>query len=245
MIILIFLGLIGLFVFLVKYVVPVESRKVEEPKPFDIDFESSEKEPSIVVFDVETTGFPMDYDAKASDVDNWPRITQFAWLVLDEDFNLINEESHYIKIPADVDIQKGAERVTGITKDFLNEHGKEIEPILEKFYNHVREVDNVVAHNLSFDKKVVESEYFRIKKKRPFTGKFGICTMKRGTSFCELPKPYGNGYKWPKLEELAEECYGGHYTPILLEKGHNALYDAKVTAKCLVHLVILDYISLK
>ena len=33
--------------------------------------------------DTETTGLPKEYDAPYTDIDNWPRLVQLAWIVYD------------------------------------------------------------------------------------------------------------------------------------------------------------------
>ena len=46
-----------------------------------------------VFFDTETTGLPNDYDAPASDTDNWPRIVQLAWALTDKSGNEVRAQS--------------------------------------------------------------------------------------------------------------------------------------------------------
>ena len=48
-------------------------------------------------FDTETTGLPANWKAPVTDVDNWPRVTQLAWQVYDEDGKLIRERCELIK----------------------------------------------------------------------------------------------------------------------------------------------------
>jgi hypothetical protein len=40
-------------------------------------------------FDTETTGIPANYKAPASDFGNWPRLVQVAWLLVDEEANVV------------------------------------------------------------------------------------------------------------------------------------------------------------
>jgi DNA polymerase-3 subunit alpha len=48
-------------------------------------------------FDTETTGLPLDYKAPLSDSDNRPRMVQIAWVIYDDDFNLVKEQNYLIK----------------------------------------------------------------------------------------------------------------------------------------------------
>ena len=44
-----------------------------------------------IFFDTETTGFPRNWKAPVTDVDNWPRMVQIAWMVYDEMGNKLRD----------------------------------------------------------------------------------------------------------------------------------------------------------
>ena len=48
-------------------------------------------------FDTETTGKALNFKAPASDLNNWPRITQLGWQLYDKDEKLISEKGVLIK----------------------------------------------------------------------------------------------------------------------------------------------------
>ncbi len=48
-------------------------------------------------FDTETTGLPQRWNAPVTDVDNWPRLVQLAWIMCDDKGNIIEERSDIIK----------------------------------------------------------------------------------------------------------------------------------------------------
>lgn len=48
-------------------------------------------------FDTETTGLPRDYNAPTSDVDNWPRVVQIAWVVADDTGKELRVQSDIIR----------------------------------------------------------------------------------------------------------------------------------------------------
>jgi DNA polymerase III alpha subunit (gram-positive type) len=50
-----------------------------------------------LVFDTETTGLPLNYNAPLSDSDNWPRMVQIAWQLHDEEGKLIENQDYIIK----------------------------------------------------------------------------------------------------------------------------------------------------
>lgn len=100
------------------------------------------------------------------------------------------------------------------------------------FVTALRQCDTVVAHNLDFDQGVLQHEYQQ--RGADFTEigcllrQKGICTMKRTVQLCRLPSKHGNGYKWPRLEELYNVLTGE--TPQLAL--HDALNDVKVMKRC-------------
>lgn len=62
---------------------------------------------------------------------------------------------------------------------------------------------------------------------------FSYDTMKRTTSYCAIPKPFGSGYKWPKLSELAY-CLDVDYSDLTL---HDSTADVELTKRCFQKLV--------
>lgn len=48
-------------------------------------------------FDTETTGLPQRWNAPITDLDNWPRMVQLAWIMCDEKGNIIEERSDIVK----------------------------------------------------------------------------------------------------------------------------------------------------
>lgn len=50
-----------------------------------------------VFFDTETNGLPKSWKAEPTDVDNWPRIIQLAFIVTDEDFNEVERYCELIQ----------------------------------------------------------------------------------------------------------------------------------------------------
>ncbi len=48
-------------------------------------------------FDTETTGLPRNYKAPVSDSNNWPRMVQIAWRLMDEKGGEIDSQDFIIK----------------------------------------------------------------------------------------------------------------------------------------------------
>jgi DNA polymerase III subunit epsilon len=74
-------------------------------------------------FDTETTGLPKNWKAPVTDLNNWPRLVQLAYLLYDSNGNKISEGDHIIK-PDDFIIPEDASRVHGISTEMANLKGK-------------------------------------------------------------------------------------------------------------------------
>ena len=51
----------------------------------------------ILFFDTETTGLPKNYKAPVTDLENWPRLVQLAYILQDYDGNTILKGDYIIK----------------------------------------------------------------------------------------------------------------------------------------------------
>jgi DNA polymerase III epsilon subunit-like protein len=104
--------------------------------------------------------------------------------------------------------------------------GEPIFDVLQTFEKVIQKANFIVAHNISFDEKVVGAEFIRNGMSNSFEGKNKICTMERTTYFCAIQSPNG-GYKWPTLSQLYFKLFGN-----IFEDAHNAASDTEATAKC-------------
>lgn len=182
----------------------------------------------LLFFDTETTGIPKNWKAPASDISNWPRLVQFAWLLYDEKGNLIESNSSIIK-PDNFVIPKEASNIHGITTEKAYVEGEDLKQVLEEFKRNLDKANLIIAHNMSFDEKVLGAEFYRLQNYNPLTEIKKLCTMQLSTNICKIDGSYG--YKWPKLEEL-------HY--FLFKTGfdnaHDAEADIQATADCYFEL---------
>lgn len=174
-------------------------------------------------FDTETTGLPLDWRAPLDDLDNWPRMVQVAWLLYDHKGNLIDSKSHIIK-PEGYIIPEEATSVHGITTSKALKEGNDLAKVLEELYQLMEKADCLVAHNMSFDEKIVGAEFLRKEMDNIIDLKKKICTMESSTDVCMIDGPYG--YKWPKLSELYYQLFGKEF-----KEAHNALNDINATAE--------------
>ena len=191
----------------------------------------------VLVFDTETSGLPAERNSPITDTEKYPYILQLSYKVYDTTLKkTLAIHDNYIKVADNVVITPGSIAIHGITRDILESRGIPIEEALARFDAHVALSDVVVAHNLQFDKTLLQVEYERLKVACPFT-KYNVtevCTMLKSIDICKLPNtgPFkGKSYKWPRLSELHQHCF--QTVPIGL---HNALTDVEACLRCYVFL---------
>jgi len=175
-------------------------------------------------FDTETTGLPKNWKAPVTNLNNWPRLVQLAYLYYDNNGNKISGGDFIVK-PEGFTIPAEASRVHGISTERALREGKSITSVLQHFNSLIGQASYLVAHNISFDEKIIGSEFLRNGMQNSIPSKNKICTMERTTRFCAINGPYG--YKWPKLSELHYKLFGTGF-----EEAHDASVDVTVTAKC-------------
>lgn len=179
-------------------------------------------------FDTETTGLPKKWNAPASDFENWPRLVQIAWLVYDNEGVKLGGKSYIIR-PDGFEIPEESAKIHGITNNIALKNGKPLKVVLKKFSKAMEAADYLIAHNISFDSMVIESEFLRTEIQRGLFGPKRICTKDISTEYCAIES--SSGYKWPSLKELHLKLFGKEF-----EDAHNAMVDAKACAKCFFEL---------
>lgn len=189
--------------------------------------------PIYIFFDTETVGLPRNYHASFRDTDNWPRLVQIAWLLVDKDGNEIKRKSAII-YPEGFSIPQEAINVHGITTERAKREGHPLKDVLDEFMQDLVQAEKIVGHNIDFDRHIVGAELCRLNMpvnniayKRPV-----ICTMRSTTNFCAIPSNNGyGGYKWPTLEELYYKVFNHE-----MLKAHDALADIVATKECFFEL---------
>lgn len=175
-------------------------------------------------FDTETTGLPKSWKAPVSDIDNWPRLVQLAWLSFDSEGNRTNEGDFIVR-PEGFIIPDDSARIHGISTERALAEGLPLAEVLARFSDAMTHAETLVAHNMSFDEKIMGAEFLRLGVANDLEKKPKICTMQSAVEFCALEGQYG--YKWPKLTELHLKLFGTGF-----EEAHNAAVDISATAKC-------------
>lgn len=167
-------------------------------------------------FDTETTG-----------IHATARITQLAWALYDGK-TLVRKHCTIIRpdgweVPTEkffLDHNMSTER--------CEREGIAIADALQPFIYAYNETDLLVAHNIDFDRRMINYE-FTLADMRPNAAKPNICTMKTSVAFCKLPGKYD--YKWPRLDELHAILFGNAVTD-----AHDAGADVEACARCFFEL---------
>ncbi len=188
-------------------------------------------------FDTETTGLPKNYDAPSNDLRNWPRLVQISWIVSDCNGIVISKNNHIIK-PRGFEIPENVAKLHGITTERALEIGERIEDVLHLFWKDVQNASYIIGHNVDFDKKIVESEFYRMGENHVFLFKHSICTKLASTDYCKIPSPGFPQFKWPKLSELYYILFGKN-----IDDAHNSEADVQATFECFWELKELGVIS--
>ena len=200
----------------------------------------------ILAFDTETSGFPPKTGSTVPIAD-YPHILQLSFVLYDQTKQeIVRTYNEYIKIPDHVQIPEAATRVNGIDKQICDMRGVPIEAALLAFCEAYMEADVVVAHNIAFDRKMVEVEMLRHIGKLShipnimllFNDTFNdvndietICTMGKGKDVCNLyTTNEKTGVRWKKQPKLSEL----HFALFDFVPGnlHDALMDTKVCLRC-------------
>lgn len=142
--------------------------------------------------------------------------------------NILFERDAVIK-PEGFTIPYHSIDVHGITNEFAIKYGQPLSVVLENFIKDMSSVKCIVAHNISFDKKVIEAECNRKSIKIDFDSVESICTMKTTVDFME---DYFEQRKYPKLQELYYALFEEE-----IENAHNSKNDVNATMRCFFELI--------
>jgi DNA polymerase III subunit epsilon len=187
-------------------------------------------------FDTETTGLPAYWNAPVTDLANWPRMVQLAWLTCGDDGMIIDSVCRIIR-PDGYRIPKEVSKIHGITTEIANKEGVPLIDMLERFSSAIDAADLVIAHNIDFDEKIVGAEFLRMKMRSSLFAKPRFCTMKSTVDLCRIPGNYG--YKRPTMTELHKFLFNK-----LFLNTHDASADVAACAACFFKLKEIGYIKL-
>lgn len=180
--------------------------------------------PAFLFFDTETTGLPKNWNAPVTDLDNWPRLVQLAYMACDAEGGVLASVDALIK-PAGFAIPEEASKIHGITTERALKEGRGLVEVLKEFRALLDRTRCLIAHNISFDEKIVGAEFLRAGMPDIPASVIKICTMHGATEYCAIPG--SRGYKWPRLAELHRKLFAEDF-----DRAHNAAADVAATVKC-------------
>lgn len=190
----------------------------------------------ILFFDTETTGFFR--DRLPVDHQDQPYIVQLAAQLCEDDgapvaqFSLIVDPGI-----GTVTIPESASSVHGITDDVAAKLGVSSEFALGLFTHLYQRADIVCAHNIKFDRGVIEVAIARHYKKIMPLRKPLFCTMEEASPIVNLPptdRMLAAGFNKPKPPKL-EECVR-HFFGEEMEGAHDAMVDVAACRRVYFHL---------
>ncbi|WP_412021502.1 hypothetical protein [Burkholderia cepacia] len=183
----------------------------------------------ILFYDTETNGLPLWNEP--SDHPGQPRITQLAAELFDADSGRTLAFMDLMIRPDGWTIPAELEQLTGITNELAQRFGHSLNAALGTFICMWSEAELRVAHNESFDQRLV-----RIAAMRTLGVDHGFhedwkkgavfCTQTNSTKIINLPptaKMIAAGFKKPKSPNLGEAYE--FFTGKKLEGAHNAAVD--------------------
>lgn len=189
--------------------------------------------------DTETTGLPDTHNLRWGEypyyrkLDKYSnaRIVQFSMLITDNKYNFVDVKDYIIK-REDFDITN--EKFHGITNEISDELGVSFDVVaVEIFYENLKKVSHIIAHNVAFDVGVIKSELYRRNLQYiidEIDKKTLLCTMKHMKPILKIINQYGN-YKNPSLNEIYKFNFNKD-----VENAHNSLYDVLNLHKVVEHM---------
>jgi len=159
-----------------------------------------------IVFDNETTGLLNHPDTP---IDQQPHIIEFAAALIDENCKVLKTIDKLIHPGCDLPDPEMNLKVSGITDEMLVHEGNFSERF-KKINKFIKQGDVMIAHNLSFDKGMMEVEMQRLDRQFIFPT-YGFCTVQINVPLY--------GYR-VKLKDLYQDVVGKP-----LKQTHRALDD--------------------
>ncbi len=188
-------------------------------------------DPVVLVIDTETTGLIVDNGIRVTRQnlkehgENFPRIVQLCFLLLDKSGTYIGEK-FYIK--QNQEIPATAIGIHGITNEKCETEGVELNEALNALSVIAGKVDTIVGHNIKFDYKVLQAEYLRAGIGFPLRQMRKVDTMKL------FAKKFGYNYGYKiSLYNAADRIFSKKRSWQMLKatlEKHDAQSDTFVTA---------------
>jgi DNA polymerase-3 subunit epsilon len=181
----------------------------------------------LLFIDTEATDLPKDWTLPFTAPDNWPHALQISWIVYDKHRVEVKREDHYISISDDVEISESALKVHGITPAYLQQHGEDINKVLQLF------IDDLVFYNPLVIGHFVKMDYYVIGAELHRAGIKDV--LEKVPVFCTMTTSGHIMQNTTSRQLRLDELYNTLFYKELIHP-HNALYDALHAADCYFEL---------
>ena len=195
---------------------------------------------NILFFDTETTGFTKYKDKDGNDLKNHGRMTQLAYMVVGFNGQIIEEYSTYIKPDGWFVPDEDFFIENGMSTELCESKGVPVYEALRNLQEALKISKIKVAHNISFDNRIIMNEMIRCKiTHQLFQFKMGFCTMYSSRKYVGALSKVGT-LKMPNLTELHTKLF-----EVGFEGAHDALSDVAALKDCFFELVDRNLILIK
>ncbi|WP_034301001.1 3'-5' exonuclease [Herbaspirillum sp. RV1423] len=181
-----------------------------------------------LIYDTETTGLPV--WSQPSDHPDQPRVIELAAELIDTDSREVIACMSFIIKPEGWTIPPEITTLTGISNELANAVGVPMKMVLPCFMALWAESDRRVAHNESFDMRMIRIELMRAAGYQQFADEWkaapAFCTQASSTNILNLPpteKMRAKNMKGPKSPNLSEAYE--FFTGQKFEGAHRASAD--------------------
>jgi len=194
---------------------------------------------NFLIFDTETTGFTKYCDDNGKDLKNHNRITQLAFILCNNKGDELHKFESLVKPNGWFIPNEDFFKENNMSTDRCEKYGIPIFDALRELQEALKRCDYKVAHNISFDNRMITAEMIKSKiTKELFQFKKGLCTMRSSRDFV-LAKDKMNRTKAPNLQELYKYLFNDTF-----DGAHDALEDVRATKKCFLECLDRNIITL-
>lgn len=190
----------------------------------------------MVVFDTETSGF----GSKVGNEFKPPHLVQLAWQRIAfsarGNCHVLEKRNLIIQPQKDATWSMHAQAVHGISEDVARRTGVNAKRALKEFQRSVLGAHVAVAHNSSFDIRIIDSVFEKVTD-RKFKWRNTRCTGRGTVDLTRIPCKNNKSFKMPKLAELYSHLHQGAGT----FNFHNAEDDVQCLVECVKKLYALKH----
>lgn len=189
-----------------------------------------------LIFDIETCGLPIFEKQKKRefpkpenlDAYNSARIVSIAWILVNENYEIIQQEYYIIK-PDNFIIPEHVVKIHGISTQYAHEFGIPINNMFNRIGEALERVDSILSYNIEFDYNILKSELFRYNQNNiieKLDKKIKKCIMLLSQQYMQMTT-------YPKLCDAFKYMFNEN-----MNNAHNAMED---TINCYKVLRKINY----